>query len=219
MLGYSDRNGFIGERLRERASDLGIPTSHFPWQVPWTAQEVAEALRECDTWTQVLIHLGVALGGHNVSKVRSYADRHGLDYSHFARHRDRGGEMPFKAERDLAHLRVAGNSIATSWFARRGYAVSVPVEHRPYDLIVEADGQLHRVQVKTATARDSSGAVVCRLRRKPSRDGQEIAYDRADVDFFFIIDLDDNHYIVPIGDVTGLMQVSLSTLAHRKVPQ
>src|SRR5712691_9432347 len=108
VLGYSDRNGFIGERLRERASDLGIPTSHFPWHIPWTAPEVATALRECDTWTQVLLRLGVALGGHNVSKVRSYADRHGLDYSHFARHRDRGGEMPFNAERDPAHVRTAG---------------------------------------------------------------------------------------------------------------
>jgi hypothetical protein len=218
VLGYSDRNGFISERLRERASILGIPASHFPWNVPWTAREVAAALRECDNWNQVLLRLGVALGAHNVSKVRSYADRHSLDYSHFTRHRERGGGIPFDAKRDLKYLRTAGNSIATAWFARRGYAVSVPIENRPYDLIVEGDDRLHRIQVKTATARDTSGAVVCRLRRRPSRDGQEVAYDSADVDFFFIIDLEDGYYIVPISDVIGLMQVSLSTLKHRKVP-
>lgn len=217
-LGYKDTSGFVGEHLRERATALGISASHFPRHVPWTADQLETAVRECDSWNQVLSRLGVTPNGHNASKVRGYAERHGFSYSHFTREHSRSGETPFTNDRHPDHLRAAGNSIAMSWFARRGYPVSLPVEDRPYDLIVEADGALYRVQVKTATARASNGVVYCKVHRVPSRDGYRIAYEPDDVDFFFIIDIDDNFYIVPIGDVAGTLQVSMSMIEHRKVP-
>lgn len=217
-LGYKDTSGFVGERLRERATALGISTSHFPRHVPWTADQVEAAVRECDNWNQVLSRLGVPQNGHNASRVRGYAERYGFSYSHFSREHNRSGETPFTNDRHPKFLRGAGNSIATSWFMRRGYAVSVPTEDRPYDLIVEADGTLYRVQVKTTTARQTNGVIYCRVNRQPSRDGHRITYERSDVDFFFIIDIEDNFYIVPISDVAGTLQISVSTIGHRKVP-
>lgn len=218
-LGYRDTSGYIGERLRERAAELGIATDHFTRYQSWTRADLNEAIQASQTWTQVLRRLRLPLNGHNAAKVRGYAERAGLKFEHFDRHRGISSEMPFSAKVHPRHLRKAGNSIATAWFIRRGYAVSVPVEHQPYDLVVEADKRLYRVQVKTATSHDSSGAFVCSLRRIPARDREVITYDSADVDFFFVIDAENNNYVIPIQEVAGAFQVSLSTMEHRKMPR
>jgi hypothetical protein len=218
-LGYKDTSGYIGERLRERAAELGIVTDHFTHYQSWTRTDLDEAIQASDNWNQVLRRLRLPINGHSAAKVRGYAEHAGLNFEHFARQRGASTEVPFSAQANPRHLRTAGNSIAAAWFTRRGYAVSVPVEHQPYDLVVEADKRLYRVQVKTATARDTSGAFICRLRRVPARDGEVITYDPADVDFFFVVDAEDDCYIIPIQEVAGAFQVSLSTMEHRKMPR
>jgi PD-(D/E)XK endonuclease len=87
----------------------------------------------------------------------------------------------------------------------------------PYDLVVDAEGALYRVQVKTATARDrKSGVWSCRLAQNPKY-RKTVVYDPDDVDFFFIIDGDMTYYLVPGEEVAGLGSVSLATLGHRQV--
>jgi hypothetical protein len=96
--------------------------------------------------------------------------------------------------------------------------VSHPAEPRPYDLAVEADGILYRVQVKSVTGKDhKSSAWICRLGQNP-RYRKTVLYDPDDIDFFFIVTAADEYYIVPIEEVAGQGSVSLSTLEHRRVP-
>lgn len=46
-----------------------------------------------------------------------------------------------------------GEASAIEWFAARGCTVSFPLFHSPdYDVVVEMDGVLRRVQVKTSAA-------------------------------------------------------------------
>ena len=105
-----------------------------------------------------------------------------------------------------------------AWFARRGYTVSLPTEPGPYDLIVEADGTLYRVQVKTATYRDGKSGQFCvRVSRRPLRDNVQVAYDPADVDFFFIVDGDAIQYLVPLAELGGAQYVTVSTIRHQIV--
>ena len=98
--------------------------------------------------------------------------------------------------------------------------MSFPVEARPYDLVVEATGRLWRVQVKTTVGTDpKSGVPVCRINRVPSRDRREIAYDTDEVDFFFVVVGDGTCYLIPIQEVAGALNISLSTVPHRQVSQ
>jgi hypothetical protein len=216
-LGYTTTNGHIGRRLRERAQDLGIDLSHFSGQRTWSVNDLAAAIAASTSWSEVLDRLNLTPDSTGIARVRGYAERLGYDYRHIATIRQPNGEMPFTAEPNVDYLRTAGQSLAVAWFARRGYTASVPVEPRPYDLIVEAAGSLYRVQVKTATVRERSGAITCQINRTPLRDGKRHAYDPADVDFFFIIDADGHYYIVPLREVGGAQYVTLSTVQHRKV--
>jgi hypothetical protein len=217
-LGYRTSNGYLAQRLRREAIELGIDTSLLPLKHVWSRGELAEAIRTSDNWQEVAVKTGLAPHGGNQARLRSIARRFDIDYSHIDRRRDPSIPVPFTAQPSRSSLRYAATLVAAAWFAWRGYAISFPAEARPYDLIVECDQILHRVQVKTTSTRDpSSGVLVCRIGRIPKRDGQLEPYDPADVDFFFIIDVNDNYYIVPIQEVAGNSYVSLSTVIHRRV--
>lgn len=218
-LGYATTSGYLGMRLQIRAQDLGILTEHIARRAVWTAHQLGEAVRDSTNWGEVVTRLGMSPGNRaTIAKVRGEVERQGVDCSHFAGRRQPDVGTPFTAKPERRFLRSAAGSVAAAWFTRRGYSISYPSEPRPYDLVVEASGSLYRVQVKSAGTRDSkSGSIICRVGRTPLRDGQQIAYDPADVDFFFIIDIEDNYYIVPIREIAGHVYVSVSTLQHRKV--
>ncbi len=53
---------------------------------------------------------------------------------------------------------------AIGWFSRRGLTVSIPLaDNQPYDLITDVDGDLARVQVKTATGQSRYGRYLASL--------------------------------------------------------
>ena len=217
-LGYATTNGYLAARLRDQAIALGLDVSRFPLKHVWTKVELAEAIADSSTWSEVLAKHGIAPHGRNIATVRGKAARYGIDYSHVGRTRDPSLPMPFTARVKHEYLDKASLLIAAAWFASRGYPVSLPTAHRPYDLIVEAEEMLYRVQIKTTARRDhDSGVLICNISRTPRRDNRREVYDPADVDFFFIIDVEGNYYILPIREVAGTGQVSLSTLEHRKV--
>jgi hypothetical protein len=53
--------------------------------------------------------------------------------------------------------------------------------------------------------------------RRPARDGVNVPYNPAEVDYFFIIDGDENFYIVPLADIGGRISVTVSVINCRKV--
>jgi PD-(D/E)XK endonuclease len=218
-LGYATTNGRTANGIKLEAEELGLDTSHFGHgpKRTWPAKQVEEAVQASASWSEVVGRLGFSsANAEAIARVRGLAARLGIDSRHFTSHRQQIGEIPFTAVPDNRYLRRAAASIAMAWFARRGYTASLPTEPRPYDLIVEAGAALYRIQVKTATY-GKSGNFECAISRQPLRDGQKIAYDPADVDFFFIVDPDGGQYIVPIAELGGRKYVSLNTIDHRKV--
>ena len=225
QLGYVTTNGRLATKLRLQAEALKFDSSHFgkaggSRPRSWPLAQIEAAVRDSASWSEVAGRLGLSPGsGEAISRVSSYAARLGLDHRHFSSYKTAGGEsLPFEAQPDPSTLRRAAISMATAWFTRRGYGVSLPIEPQPYDLIVDADSILYRVQVKTATRRDAkSGQYCCAIGRRPARDGVNVPYNPAEVDYFFIIDGDENFYIVPLADIGGRISVTVSVINCRKV--
>ena len=218
-LGYATTNGHTAVRFRRRAEALGLDMSHFRGQRSWSDGELRSAIQSSTDWASVMRTLGLGTAGGSVAVViKARAVQLNLDYSHIeSRSKAPRGEVPFTAPPRVENLRWAAPTLASGWFAHRGYRVSFPAEPCPYDLVADADGILYRVQVKTATARHRvSGVWVCQLRQNPKYRGTAV-YDPDDVDLFFIVDGDMTYYLVPSQEVAGFGSVSLATLEHRKV--
>jgi hypothetical protein len=219
-LGYLTTSGRTAARIRQRAEDLGYDLSHFRGQRTWSDPALEDALKTNVTWAGVLRRLGMNEGSGNVmAAIRARAKQLGLDYSHIEnRQRAPKGEVPFTVVPQAKWLRRAAPTLAAGWFASRGYDVSFPAEPCPYDLVVDAQNVLYRIQVKTGTRRDSkSGAWTCRIAQNPKY-RKTPYYDPDGIDFFFIIDGNGAYYILPLEEVAGQWQVNLpGTLGHRRV--
>lgn len=154
-LGYVTTNGHVAERLRRQADELDLSYAHFTGQRTWTDDQLRDALSRSTTWVDVFRLLGLSGGRSAGITIKARATRLGLKYDHLGR---RGvaarGPLPFAEERSLVHLRRAAPALAAAWFLGRGHMVSYPAEPCPYDLIAEADNQLYRIQVKSATVRE-----------------------------------------------------------------
>jgi PD-(D/E)XK endonuclease len=220
-LGYATANGGIQARLRSQAQMAGISTGHFWGKSSWPVEEVAAAVRRSTNWSEVAVRLGRSPSSASIAKVRGYSVRLGIDFRHFPSERLVDSASPFGNAPEQRYLRRAATGIAMAWFAHRGYGVALTVELEPYDLIVEAHGSFHRVQVKSATGRSHSQELLCRLSRQPGHgsDRRAIAYDPADLDFFFIVSVDGACYLVPIKEVAGQTSITLTMLSACKVDQ
>jgi PD-(D/E)XK endonuclease len=118
-----------------------------------------------------------------------------------------------KQKGDVAELMVAAD------LRRRGYKVLVPFgEECDYDLVVDRDGTLERIQVKHV---ESDGRVInvwCRSNSLTSGKVRRIKrYTQATIDWLAIYDpTSDNCYYVPAGELgTGRDMLSLRLTAPR----
>jgi hypothetical protein len=124
----------------------------------------------------------------------------------------------------MAALRHAAVGIAVEWFVSRGYVASLPVTAAVYDLVVESDTGLMRVQVKTTTHRRAHGWVANVFRQE--YDGtatttlrrRHVPYSAHDIDVFFIVTGDRALYLIPVAVVRSRTKITLDTrYKHFKV--
>ena len=94
----------------------------------------------------------------------------------------------------------AGLGSAISYFTMKGYPVSIPLtDNQDYDLVVEIDKVLKKVQVKTTKYKSKHGNYVISLSVKCgywkgshiSKWGNEVEYD-----LLFILTGDDQKYLI-----------------------
>lgn len=94
-----------------------------------------------------------------------------------------------------------GVGSAVAWFMRNGYTVSIPVsESQRYDLIVDKDNVLQRVQIKTSTRREPSGGFLVALETRggnQSWSGTSHFFDKETSDLLFILTDCDDQYLIP----------------------
>lgn len=110
------------------------------------------------------------------------------------------------------HQGEIGLSDAIGWFGRRGLTVSVPLaDNQPYDLVVDVDRGLARVQVKTATGRSDDGRYVANIEtaggnqsfhtRKP--------FDAELCDLLYVLTDAGGRYLIPTARIRATRSISL----------
>jgi len=212
-LGLNPANGGTTRTIRRRAALLGLDTSHFRGNRSWSDAVLRKAVTEGRTWDEVLTALGLkAQVGGGRALVKAHALRLGFDVTHLGR------PAPYAANRcelkpDLAHLRRAAESLATTWFMLCGYNVAVPVEPDSYDLLVDMPDGPKRVQVKTTTYKGKDGWMV-KIGRRPYAIGNNallVPYDPEIIELFFIVDGDLAIYLIPSRVIGGRVQILLRT--------
>lgn len=114
---------------------------------------------------------------------------------------------------DLTRLRRAAPLAAASWFMLCGHDVSWPLEPCRYDLLVELDGGVRRVQVKSTTVRTGTSWTVWLSTTRHGR----TTYDVDEVDYFFVVDGDLGYYLIPSRVVGGLHAIQLSAYDDYRV--
>jgi hypothetical protein len=98
-----------------------------------------------------------------------------------------------------------GEASAIEWFSRLGATVFIPFGHSPdVDLVVQLDGRLLRIQVKTSTqfaeTPDGHARRVVALRTcggNQSWSGVAKQIDPADLDFLFVLTGDGRRWLIP----------------------
>jgi hypothetical protein len=117
----------------------------------------------------------------------------------------------FNADGSDLHLRSAAIAEAISWFLRRGYIPSIPVEPTQYDLIVESDTGFKRVQVKSTTVTERGRWLVGCSRQVYESGGnrKRTAYTANEIDFLFIVTSNNDKYLIPIAVTNGNKTLTL----------
>lgn len=155
-LGLTSTSAGSLRSARRRADRLGLSYAHFTGQRRWSDADLRTAIAESTCWTDVMRQLDLSVNGiGSRNYVRAHAERLGLDVSHLEPSPEPAGDV-FAAEVRPECLRDAGSLFAATWFTMRGAKVSWPLEPCRYDLVVEHDGELLRVQVKTTTQANSA---------------------------------------------------------------
>lgn len=155
------------------------------------------------------------LRSNSIARVQGRAHALGLNTDHFyERHKEVTFiATPFRQTAQPKHLRTAAIGIASAWFLRRGYMVSIPIEQAPYDLVTESDTGLQRVQVKTATGKPNHGGTSVGIARHhyDAERGRKprAAYRDGEIDQFFIVTGAGRLYLIPLRAVQGVTQITL----------
>lgn len=210
ILGLAANPGAMITSVRQRADCLGMDYSHFTGARAWRESDLATAVEECDSWSEVAQRLGLLAGGTNEQRLKGHARRLGIDSEHLSPPPTQRAPSPFDAPPQLDQLRRAGSTLAAAWFMLRGHDVAWPLEPCRYDLLVTADGQAQRIQVKTTQTR--AGATwVLSLSTSSRRD--YVTYDPDEIDYFFAIDGELGCYLIPVAEVGGLARIHLAAYA------
>lgn len=166
--------------------------------------------------------IGSALGLNPVAVYRRLR-RMGINRSlkeHIEAQEDRlpNNSSPFLETTRPENLRDAALGKAMGWFLGRGHVVSVPTTPTSYDLVVETNSGFKKIQIKTTTRRERSGAWAAQIVKRPydatlpvgaAGKRRAVPYNEGEVDYFFIVTGDQSIYIIPFGVVRGLQGISL----------
>lgn len=106
-----------------------------------------------------------------------------------------------------------GMGIAIGYFSIMGYTTSIPLtDSQDYDLVVDIDDKLYKVQVKTTTFKNSNGNYRVNLRVfGGNRSGQTVKhFDNKVVDYLFVVTEDGDKYFIPSNQISTTNQLTLN---------
>ena len=95
--------------------------------------------------------------------------------------------------------------------AERGYNVLWPLKTQiKYDLAIEKDGVIYKVQVKKATWSKAGAYQYLQARTSKGLKGRGFHYDETDVDYFLFTDRV-SLWLAPYSDIKGMTSVCLGS--------
>ena len=107
-----------------------------------------------------------------------------------------------------------GLGVAIAWFVKNNYTVSIPLtDSQDYDLIVDKDDVLSRVQAKTTSYKREYGIFTVGLSVKGgnrSSSGKIKKFDKSKVDLLFILTSDNEVYVIP-SKLAGTSSINLGS--------
>lgn len=105
----------------------------------------------------------------------------------------------------------AGLAIAIAYFGANGYTVSIPLnDTQDYDLVVDLDGNLKTVQVKTCNFL-TNGTYQCQLRTISGTSRRVIKTVKdTNVDLLFCLTGDGTLYLIPISELNNRTTIQLT---------
>ena len=211
-MGIATNSEGTMRRVRRDAARLALDVSHFKATRTWDDAQLKRAVAEAVSWEDVFTSLGLrTLTKETRARVEGHAIRLGLDVEHL---NSAAAEAPAPSllQLDPMRLRDAAAPLAAAWFMMRGCTVSFPMEQAVYDLLVQSNREILRVQVKTTTARGTTGTVnVSRRPYSAQNLGPRMPYDAKVIDCFFIVDGDHNIYLIPSRVIAGRVGLGLRT--------
>lgn len=107
----------------------------------------------------------------------------------------------------------AGLSLAIAYFGANGYTVSLPLnDTQDYDLIIDKDGVLSRVQCKATGQIKSNGNYELSLASCGGTKGSQYkTVIDTNVDLIFALRGDGIMYVIPVKEVTNTKKIVLMT--------
>lgn len=101
-------------------------------------------------------------------------------------------------KKDETQLRIAAEHFARFFFILNGFSILVPEVEASYDLVVDMEGGLQKIQVKSSTARKSHNyEFTLRRTRNNSNSIRRTLYSSKECDWFFLLNLDLNAWLIP----------------------
>lgn len=105
----------------------------------------------------------------------------------------------------------AGLSMAIAYFGSNGYTVSIPLnDTQDYDLIVDKDGILSKISIKTTTYKTAEDSYECSLKSTGGTKGTVYGNVlQSSADLLFALRGDGLMYLIPIKDITTKSVIKL----------
>lgn len=109
-----------------------------------------------------------------------------------------------------------GNAIA--YFTKLGYTVAIPLtDTQKYDLIVDIDGILKKVQCKYTSIKDKGVTFILDLRVRGHIDSKGVYYSKNfeedSADFIYALTSEGQTFLIPTEDLKGRQSISLGKKA------
>ena len=107
-----------------------------------------------------------------------------------------------------------GLSKAIHFFVSNGYCVSIPLnDTQGYDLVIEKEGILLRVQVKTSRGLTDHGSYTVQLRNTGGENHtRKVSFDNTKQDLLFIYTADENMYLIPSKEILAINSICVRPL-------
>jgi hypothetical protein len=207
--------------MRAACDALGITYAHFNAADRIDPDELTAAVAASRSWPELMQRLGYAANsGSARASLRKAAVTLGVDMSHLSGLLTGHPGGPFAGPADEANLRRAASFIVAAKCALLGHAVSWPLEPAAYDLLVDTKQEgLLRVQVKSGThvAHDSWVVWITKRPAASSGAGTRLAYTADEIDYFAVVDPEQQVYMLPIGLVGGQQSVTLRKYGEYRI--